>query len=110
MPSFDLCDVYQGTDYSLTFQAKDVNGNPLDLTNYFLSSIIKSSISAPTGLANFSYIIPTPTSGICQISLSYLQTSGLPINTYVYYVRAVNSGGSGAFNLLEGYLNVNPFN
>lgn len=108
MPAFNICDLYQNNDYSLAFQANDSFGNPIDLTDYTLTGVISNSYGCPNGIAFFSGYIPTPISGICQVSLNYSQTSGLKPNTYIYWIRAINLFTPGQFNLLEGYLTVNP--
>lgn len=108
MPSFDISDAYQYSDYSLIFQAKDNNGIPIDLSSYTLGSCIREKFSSSTGIASFITQISGPESGVCQANLSANQTSGMPPNTYIYSIQATANDLSTTFNLLQGYLNINP--
>lgn len=108
MPHYDIQDVFQYSDYTLIFQAKDVNGIPIDLTDYTIGSCIRERFSAATGVANFSGVITVPDSGICSMFFSAAQSSGLAPNTYIYTIQVTSTEDNSSFNLLNGYLNINP--
>lgn len=108
MPHYDITDIQKYSDYSLIFQAKDSNGVPLDLNGYNISSCIREKYSSITGAASFISQISVPESGICSANLTAAQTSGLFAGTYIYTIQVTSSDFSTSFNLLEGYLNINP--
>ena len=109
MPHYNLSGIHQGSTFSLLFKARTCAGATIDLTDYSINSSIREKYSATTGVTSFTSAITVPTSGICSISLTAAQTSGLASNIYIYSVNTSNSSTLDSFNLLEGYLLIDPF-
>lgn len=107
MPHYDTETISPGSSFFLSFQASSCNGYT-DLSNYVISSQIKNNYST-SGLLSFNSSVILPASGICSISLTPTQTSGLSPGVYVYSVNAYNSGTLDSISLLEGHLSVGPF-
>lgn len=109
MASHNLSGISPGNSFSLLFRAKTCAGATVDLSGYSIFSTIKEKYSSSTGIASFTSTISVPESGICNISLSPTQTSGLYSQAFVYSVGVENTDTLDSFNLLNGYLFVDPF-
>lgn len=109
MPSYNIEELKPGQSYSLTFRAETSSGTPINLNGYDIYSSIRERFSASTGIATFNSSIVTPGSGICTISLTALQTSGLAAGVYIYSVYTKHSSTLDSIPLLDGYLPINPF-
>jgi len=107
MPHLDL-EAKNNTTFSLLFKAKDCEGAGINLSGYSINSYIKEKYSASTGIASFTSTITVPQSGICSISLSSLETSGLAPNVYIYNITCNNTTITDVFSILEGHLLINP--
>ena len=68
----NLPTIWRGCDYApIIFKWKDLNGNPIDLTNYFAL--------ASTNLFDLNAQITDPLNGVTQISLTNQQTLALQL-------------------------------
>lgn len=109
MPNYNIEELFPGQSYSLTFRAETSSGIPINLSGYNIYSSIRERFSSSTGISSFNSNIVTPSSGVCTISLTSLQTSGLAAGVYIYSVYTKNSSTLDSIPLLDGYLPINPF-
>jgi|TARA_R100000005_G_scaffold96478_1_gene83721 hypothetical protein len=87
--SYNL-NITQGSEFYVRFQAKDADGDPINLSGYSMSGVVKRRYSdtgiivslAPSG------VTPTGiTGGFFDVKLLASQTSGLPIIRGVYDIE-----------------------
>lgn len=109
MPHYNIEELSPGQSFSLNFQAEAIDGVPLNLNGYNIYSSIKEKYSSVTGITSFNCNIVTPDSGICNASLTALQTSGLAPGVYIYSIYTKDLNTLDSIPLLEGYLPIKLF-
>lgn len=109
MPAYNIEQITAGSSFSLVFRAQTSAGTPINLSGYSINSSIKEKYSSSTGIASFTSNITVPESGLCNVSLSAAQTSGLAAGVYVYQIYSNNTGTLDNISLLDGYLPIGPF-
>jgi hypothetical protein len=99
--------ICQGDNFSLTLKATDGSGNPIDLSDYSISSEFVEKYGKTSGfLGTFDVAIVDGPNGIVNISLTNSYTASIPVSQYVYDVEATADSSSVKF--LTGYVNVYP--
>ena len=74
----------QGTTFSSTVTVKDSTGNPLDLTGYTGTAMMKKHAASLRNTATFTVAFPNRAAGQVKISLGATTTSALKPGRYVY--------------------------
>lgn len=87
---------YCDAAFSLSFTAKDANGDPSDLTGHTVDGWIKASTNSTTYLIDLAPTIPTPANGVILVSLSDSEVT-LDPGRYIYGIRLKDSGGDTVF-------------
>jgi len=115
--SFDII-IEQGSTWSMQMLIEDIVAGvatPRDLTGYTGAMKIKASASSTTELASASFALSaTPIDGKFTLSLSALQTSGIPttgatFNAYADYVYDVTlTSGGVTKRIVNGLARVSP--
>ena len=101
--------VTQNSNFSVSVTAQDVYGNPLLLSGYSATGIVKNLYSdlAFTGGYIFNLnptVDPSFVSGLVIVSGNV--GTGIPVGQYPYNVKLVS--GNYSFRILEGFFNVEP--
>jgi|APGre2960657373_1045057.scaffolds.fasta_scaffold141879_1 hypothetical protein len=96
----------QGTTFSFSITVTDIQGNPINLTGYTLTSQLRKSYNSNTYTA-FVVTAPTPLTGEMTLSLTATTTSSLKYGRYVYDVE-IRSASNEVTRVLEGIITVNP--
>ena len=96
----------QGTDYTITVDVTDSNGDILDLTGYTATAQIRKTYTSSSLSATFTTSI-TAAAGQVTISLTDTQTSALEAGRYVYDLNIASSGGVKT-RVIEGQAVVTP--
>ena len=99
--------IEQGSDYSTSIILDDVNGQPMNLTDYTGKSQIRKSYYSSNATAEFSVTINDPTSGTIALDLNANTTSNIAAGRYVYDVF-IKSDTNVKTKVLEGIVNVLP--
>lgn len=103
----DLC-IDQGTTFNTTLTLSDQSGNPMDLTGYTAYSQMKKwYTSTANATFNFTVTIPTPNTGVLNLSMSPAITSSLWAGRYVYDVDIVDSSNN-VTRVIEGFVTLTP--
>ena len=84
---------YSGATLSLSFTAKDEDGDPVDLTGYTARAEVRPTISSSTITLNLSPTIPTPANGIISISIADEVTALIEPGAYVWGLVLVTPVG-----------------
>jgi len=99
--------IEQGSDYNTSIILDDVNGEPMNLTDYTGKSQIRKSYYSSNATAEFVVSINDPTSGTITLDLSANTTSNIAAGRYVYDVF-IKSDANVKTKVLEGIVNVLP--
>lgn len=84
--------VEQGSDFSFSFIYKDVNGDPVDLTDATLTGSIRQDWNT-SSLASFVLTKHAPaTDGYVGVSLPASSSNSIPPGQYKYDIRISNDG------------------
>ncbi len=105
MNSFDL-NVIQGETFSLTLTVRDVDGNPLNLSDFQMSGFYRNNYSS-TGFINLNASGVSLESGVISITLNGSQTSLLPLGIGVYDVKLTDNNAY-SFKAIGGNAYVYP--
>jgi hypothetical protein len=84
---------YSGATLSLSFTAKDEDGDPVDLTGYTARAEVRPTISSSTLTLNLSPTIPTPANGVISISIADEVTALIEPGAYVWGLVLVTPAG-----------------
>jgi hypothetical protein len=87
--SYNL-NITQGSEFYVRFQAKDASGDPINLSGYSMSGVVKRRYSDTGIIVSLSPSGVTPTGmtgGYFDVKLLASQTSGLPIVRGVYDIE-----------------------
>jgi|10_taG_2_1085330.scaffolds.fasta_scaffold03115_2 hypothetical protein len=87
--SYNL-NITQGSEFYVRFQAKDSSGDPINLSGYSMSGVVKRRYSDTGIIVNLAPSGVTPTGmtgGYFDVTLRAAQTSGLPIVRGVYDIE-----------------------
>ena len=102
----------QGSTFTQTIFARDVNGNLINLTGYSVRAKIKANYSTGTSLVDFTTSIQSGTtgdgyiSGKFDLSLTSTQTAALPANDWRYDVEVYS--GTHVIRVKQGLVRINP--
>ncbi len=100
--SYNL-NITQGSEFYVRFQAKDNDGNPINLSGYSMRGVVKRRYSDTGIIVNLAPSGVTPTGmtgGYFDVKLLASQTSGLPIIRDVYDIEYFQ--GTFADKLVKG--------
>jgi hypothetical protein len=84
---------YSGATLSLSFTAKDEDGDPVDLTGYTARAEVRPTISSSTLTLNLAPTIPTPANGVISISIADEVTALIDPGAYVWGLVLVTPAG-----------------
>ena len=98
--------VDQGTDFTMSVDVTDTDGDALNLTGFTVAGQVRRSYFSTTAV-NFTCAVSNATSGIITVSLSGTQSDAMKAGRYVYDVEITNSGGT-TTRVLEGQLEIMP--
>ena len=98
--------VDQGTDFTMSVDVTDTDGDALNLTGFSVAGQVRRSYFSTTAV-NFTCAVSNATSGIITVSLSGTQSDAMKAGRYVYDVEITNSGGTKT-RVLEGQLEIMP--
>lgn len=100
--------VDRGTSFNTSVVLTDVNGNPMNLTNVVINSVIKKSYITSNVAANITCTIANSVSGIIYLTIPYQITQNLWPYRYVYDVVLRNTTSNSVTRVLEGTIYINP--
>ena len=98
--------VDQGTDFTMSVDVTDTDGDALNLTGFSVAGQVRRSYFSTTAV-NFTCAVSNATSGIITVSLSGTQSDAMKAGRYVYDVEITNAGGTKT-RVLEGQLEIMP--
>ena len=98
--------VDQGTDFTMSVDVTDTDGDALNLTGFTVACQVRRSYFSTTAV-NFTCAVSNATSGIITVSLSGTQSDAMKAGRYVYDVEITNAGGTKT-RVLEGQLEIMP--
>ena len=98
--------VDQGTDFTMSVDVTDTDGDALNLTGFTVAGQVRRSYFSTTAV-NFTCAVSNATSGIITFSLSGTQSDAMKAGRYVYDVEITNAGGTKT-RVLEGQLEIMP--
>ena len=98
--------VDQGTDFTMSVDVTDTDGDALNLTGFTVAGQVRRSYFSTTAV-NFTCAVSNATSGIITVSLSGTQSDAMKAGRYVYDVEITNAGGAKT-RVLEGQLEIMP--
>ena len=98
--------VDQGTDFTMSVDVTDTDGDALNLTGFTVAGQVRRSYFS-TIAVNFTCAVSNATSGIITVSLSGTQSDAMKAGRYVYDVEITNAGGTKT-RVLEGQLEIMP--
>ena len=98
--------VDQGTDFTMSVDVTDTDGDALNLTGFTVAGHVRRSYFSTTAV-NFTCAVSNATSGIITVSLSGTQSDAMKAGRYVYDVEITNAGGTKT-RVLEGQLEIMP--
>jgi|TARA_Y100001937_G_scaffold58790_1_gene80682 hypothetical protein len=98
--------VDQGTDFTMSVDVTDTDGDALNLTGFTVAGQVRRSYFSTTAV-NFTCAVSNATSGIITVSLSGTQSDAMKAGRYVYDVEITNAGGTKT-RVLEGQLEIMP--
>jgi hypothetical protein len=84
---------YSGATLSLSFTARDEDGDPVDLTGYTARAEVRPTISSSTLTLNLVPTIPTPANGVISISIADEVTALIEPGVYVWGLVLVTPAG-----------------
>jgi len=96
----------QGSDYSSQIYLSNADGQPLDLTGYFIAAQARRTYKSNTAY-NFICQILIENEGLISISLSNGTTSTMKSGRYVYDVELTSPAGVKT-RALEGTVEITP--
>lgn len=97
--------VDQGTDFTMSVDVTDTDGDALNLTGFTVAGQVRRSYFSTTAV-NFTCAVSNATSGIITVSLSGTQSDAMKAGRYVYDVEIDLNGTK--TRVLEGQLEVTP--
>ena len=98
--------VDQGTDFTMSVDVTDTDGDALNLTGFTVAGQVRRSYFSTTAV-DFTCAVSNATSGIITVSLSGTQSDAMKAGRYVYDVEITNAGGTKT-RVLEGQLEIMP--
>ena len=98
--------VVEGTDFRMSVDVTDTDGDALNLTGFTVAGQVRRSYFSTTAV-NFTCAVSNATSGIITVSLSGTQSDAMKAGRYVYDVEITNYGGTKT-RVLEGQLEIMP--
>ncbi len=98
----------QGATYNTSVSLADVNGAPINLTHYVITSMIKKSYITSNVAANFNISVSNTVGGVVELSLSRHVTANLTPKRYVYDVVLLDTTSDSANRILEGTIYLTP--
>jgi hypothetical protein len=93
--------IEQGTDWALSMALKDGAGDPLDLTDATLRSMIRTPTAAGMKLIDITASVEGDAEdGLCSLVLTNEETSSIPAGDHVYDVELVR--GDNVVRIMQG--------
>lgn len=106
--TYDI-DIYKGAPFSLSINATNSSGVPINLEEYSARGCIKYRYGDESPLVRFNVSIQSPeSSGILSFWLSATGTASLPTFQGLYELEAYTSGDADVIKFLRGYANIYP--
>lgn len=105
MPIPNYLDIFieQNSSFTNTITLLDNNNNPINLTNYIISSQLKPSYIANSNTSvTFSSNVSNNINGVITLSLPWSATSNLKATRWVYDVLLFNVTSNNITRILEG--------
>lgn len=106
MAAYSELTIEQGASFSTTVNVEDVYNNPLNLTGYTASSMMRKSYYSSTAYTINAQITGTA-NGEITLSVSSANTSILTPGRYVYDL-IINNGANTVTRVVEGIVTVLP--
>ena len=94
----------QGTTYSSSFQVKESNGDPINLSTYTVASKIRKTYTSSNSVA---FTATGNSTGWVTLSLNSNATSNLVSGRYVYDVE-ITSSANATSRVSEGIITITP--
>ena len=99
--------VDQGSDYSVSVDVTDADGDALNLTGFTSKGQIRKTYSSSTAV-DFAVTVANPaTLGVLNVSLTNAQTNAMKAGRYVYDLE-ITSGSGVKTRVLEGQFEITP--
>jgi hypothetical protein len=98
--------IEQGASYLSTVIVKDAENNPINLTDFSVSSQLRKSYYSTTSI-DFTIVVDAPEEGIINMELDAKTTSNIRPGRYVYDVKIEDDFGD-AIRVFEGTATVSP--
>jgi len=106
MASISNIFIDQGTDFSITVDVTQADGNALNLTGYSAAAQIRKTYGSSSASATFTTSI-SAASGQVTMSLTDTQTSNIASGRYVYDLN-ITSGAGVTTRVVEGQAIITP--
>jgi len=106
MASISNIFIDQGTDFSITVDVTQADGNALNLTGYSAAAQIRKTYGSSSASATFTTAI-SAASGQVTMSLTDTQTSNITSGRYVYDLN-ITSGAGVTTRVVEGQAIITP--
>lgn len=106
MAAYSEITIEQGATFSTKVNVEDVYGNPVNLTNYSASSMMRKSYYSSTSY-NIVASVTGTANGEITLSISSANTAILTPGRYVYDL-IVNDGANNVTRVVEGIATVLP--
>lgn len=106
MASISNIFIDQGTDFSITVDVTQADGNALNLTGYSAAAQIRKTYGSTSATATFTISISAAT-GQVTMSLTDTQTTAISSGRYVYDLN-ITSGSGATTRVVEGQAIITP--
>jgi hypothetical protein len=107
MASYANVSADQGADFQTILELEDVNGDPLDLTEYNLYGQIRRTYKSANAV-DFTIVKSNALGGIIRVELAPEQTANMKSGRYVYDIYAFYGEPDKKIKLLEGIFEIIP--
>ena len=108
MASYANISADQGADLQIPVTIEDVNGDPLDLSNYNLYGQVRRTYKSENAVDFTVNKAADATTGEITVLLTATQTEAMKSGRYVYDVYAKNTGTNQVIKVIEGMLELVP--
>lgn len=97
----------QGTDFASAVSVTDSTGRVFDLTGYVATGQIRKSYSSLHAIS-FTCAIPSPTTGVIQLTLSSAVTGSMRAGRYLYDIDITLTSNGAVTRVVQGQVEINP--
>ena len=98
----------QGSDFQAVIKLFSTPTQPLDLTNFIGTSVLRRSYESTTASGVFTVAIPVPGNGELYLSMDNSSTAVLKYGRYVYDVLISDTSTGTKTRAVEGIVTVMP--